>query len=113
MELTVLVTSVNYDFRVREWADSFIKAVHFASVNLSARHKIALEFSDFITDWTAEVNVLLPDGFNVDEFNPGRRLRGISAHMLKNNPELHKYRIGTRLFLYTLYTIKERRTDGL
>jgi len=102
MKLNVLVTSADYRFQIDEWLTSFIRAVQYARINLVARHKIDLNFVELIDPWTAEVSVTLPDGFDVGNFNPGNRLRGIPLYMLKNNPELNKNKIGNRLFLYRI-----------
>ena len=40
-------------------------------------------------------------------FRIGQHLRGISLYLLKHHPELEKYKVGTRLFSYTIYTGEE------
>lgn len=102
MNFKIYITATDYRFQIAEWYTPFVRAVQYARINLITRHKIDLEFVDIINPWTAEVRVTLPEGFDLEKFNPGSRLRGISLYLLKNNPELKSYKVGNRLLTYNI-----------
>lgn len=112
-KLLVILTPADRRFRLEDHLTEIDEAIRFASCNLMARHHVALPYdaAEFLKPWSLIVPVFLPDGMKAEDFNVGRHLRGISKYLFKFNPELRKYRVGTRLFNYQVSILEEGNND--
>lgn len=79
------------------------EAVTYASHNLCMRHDIILHqpiLVDDEFDCYCMMELEIPEG-QINNFNFGRHLRGISQYLLKRYPDkFSSYLIGTRLLFY-------------
>lgn len=73
------------------------EAVVYASKNL-LRNEIRMS-NVYTKDDKVFVNLLVPEE-RYPKFRIGRRLRGISVFLLKQNPQYQKYKVGTRVLFF-------------
>lgn len=75
-------------------------AIEFARLNLLCRHKVKIVSVKETAVNSFILKLLIPDEM-YDSFAFGKRLRGISAHLLKTKPEKYSsLRVGQRLLYF-------------
>lgn len=98
----VRVRAANLKFDLTQYTGEIIRAIKYASANLLMRFDIEIEKTEFQSMWDIDLTICVPDNFDVDSCNWGRRLNGIAYHLYKIDPELRMFKKRNRLFDYAL-----------
>lgn len=78
------------------------EAIRFASHNLELRHRICIEWANALPSGDILLCLDVPDK-QVENFQPGPRLKGVGTYLLRHYPDMFKSkRMGTRLFSCSL-----------
>lgn len=109
-QVDVVVRLVSPSIRINDVWEDFCQAVKFASHNLYLRYKIDILQVNKTYTGDALIKMSIPD--NIETFNAGRQLKGISQYLLKHYPEKYKKLTqGTRLLQYAV--IEDRKGCSL
>lgn len=123
--MKVLITFASHKITPAKYVTQLRKAIESAHWNLGSRFGVTLSEPRLLVKGSGAasvvgvvIDVTVPDDFEektYGPFIPGRRLRGISAYLLKKWPDTFKqYLVGSRLLYYTdisALPIKENEED--
>ena len=103
--MKVFISFANSKIVPRQYFTELRKAIEYAHWNLGSRFGVTLSEPRLaLNGYGMVIDVTIPDDFEDKThgpFIPGRRLRGISAYLLKKWPDVFKpYLVGSRLLYY-------------